>query len=262
GAVLLAASGISGAATPVTNAAFVDLFLTLFADGWFGLGLVAALVLTHFGARATATRGFGTAVWVLTASLALRSGARLATDAYGIAGLAAVESVAGVMAAAGWLYLTLSLLARPRTVLPTAGSQVTASLTTEPVVDPAGRALARAALWLLALKAVAEVISAVPAGEDLVGRLGLRVLLLHAFLLGAVTPGLIAAARTLLSPRGFAPVGALAATVVVLLACLVPLTGVWPVALAGRWSLWAAAVSSLLPAFVVAYAMVRLRDRS
>src|SRR5690606_34983923 len=47
GAVLLATSGISGTATPVTTAAFVDLFLTLFADGWFGLGVLAALVLTY-----------------------------------------------------------------------------------------------------------------------------------------------------------------------------------------------------------------------
>src|SRR5690606_40312749 len=44
GAVLLAVTGINGTATAVTTAAFVDFFLTLFADGWFGVGVVGALV--------------------------------------------------------------------------------------------------------------------------------------------------------------------------------------------------------------------------
>src|SRR5690606_10619910 len=72
GAVLLAATGIGGTATPVTTAAFVDLFLTLFADGWFGLGVLAALVLTYFGVAARLTPHFGAAVWVLTTGLAVR----------------------------------------------------------------------------------------------------------------------------------------------------------------------------------------------
>ena len=254
GAVLLAVTGMNGTATPASTAAFVDLFLTLFADGWFGLGLVAALVLTHFGASARSTQGFGAAAWLLTLGLALRSGARVATDAYGVPGLDLLERGGGLMAAAGWLYLTLSLLRTGRKVPRTAESGVIAPVAPEPVVDPPGRRVAVAALWLLALKALVEAFVAMPFGEELFVRWSLRVLLLHAFLLGAVTLGLIAAIRALLSPRAFAPVSALALSVLVMVACLVPLTRLWPTALAGSWMLWAAAVSSLLPALVVAYA--------
>ena len=256
GAVLLAVSGMSGTATPVTNAAFVDLFLTLFADGWFGVGLVAALVLTHFGTRARATRGFGAAAWLLTAGLAVRSAARLAGDAYGIAGLTSVESGAGVVAAAGWLYLSLSLLSSGQPGRRPTDSGVVQPSEPATVVDPPGLLLARGALWLVAFKAVVETLAALPAGADLVARLGLRVLLLHAFLLGAVTPGLIASVRTLITPSAFVPVRAFATAVLVLLVCLVPLTGLWPASLAGRWQLWAAACSSLLPAVAVGYAFV------
>jgi hypothetical protein len=129
----------------------------------------------------------------------------------------------------------------------------------EPIVDPPGRQIAVAALWLLALKAVVEAVVALPLGEELFVRWSLRVLLLHAFLLGAVTLGLVAAIRTLLSPRAFVPVRTLALSVLLLVVCLVPLTGLWPPSLAGRWMLWAAAVSSLLPALVVAYAFATAR---
>lgn len=255
GAVLLAVSGMSGTSTAVTNAAFVDLFLTLFADGWFGVGLVAALVLSHFEARARATRGFGAVAWLLTLGLAARSGARLATDAYGVQGLSLLESGAALAAAAAWLYLTLSLLARRSSPPRPSTATIVPPLEHQLVIDPPGLLMARAALWLLVLKAVVEGILAVPAIDDLFVRLNLRVLLLHAFLLGAVTLGLVAAVRTLLSPRAFGSIGALAASMALVLACLVPLTGLWPAPLAGRWMLWAAALSSLLPPLVVAHAL-------
>ncbi|HET8984380.1 MAG TPA: hypothetical protein VFN03_01350, partial [Trueperaceae bacterium] len=247
-------TGVNGTATPTSTAAFVDLFLTLFADGWFGVGLVAALVLTHFGANARSTLGFGAAAWLLTLGLALRSGARVATDAYGVQGLDLVERCGGLVAACGWLYLTLSLLTDRRSVPRPTESGVVAPVAPPSITDSPGRQVAVAALWLLALKAVVEAFVALPFGEELFVRWNLRVLLLHAFLLGAVTLGLVAAIRTLLSPRAFVPVRTLALSVLVLLVCLVPLTGLWPTSLAGRWMLWAAAVSSLLPALVVAYA--------
>ncbi|HZJ08091.1 MAG TPA: hypothetical protein VFD39_00175, partial [Trueperaceae bacterium] len=46
GALLLAIGGITGTATTAQLDAFVDMFLTLFADGWFGLGVLGALIMT------------------------------------------------------------------------------------------------------------------------------------------------------------------------------------------------------------------------
>lgn len=258
GAVMLAVTGVNGTATPTSTTAFVDLFLTLFADGWFGVGVVAALVLTHFEGRARSTPRFGAAVWLLTLGLAVRSLARVATDAYGVPGLDLVERAGALVAAAGWAYLALSLVGRRSAPRPS-DSGVAAPAPVEPVVDPPGHGVAVAAMWLLAFKAVVEAVIALPVGEDLVARLGLRVLFLHAFLLGAVTLGLVSAGRTLVSTRAFAPVRALAVSVVVVVLCLLPLTGVWPSSLVGRWMLWAAALSSALPALVVAYAILAAR---
>lgn len=260
GAVLLAASGIGGTATPVTNAAFVDLFLTLFADGWFGVGVLAALVLTHFGVAARTTPYFGVATWLLTLGLAARSLARLAADAYSVPGVAGLETAAAVIAAVSWAYLALSLVTRQHAALRrAAASPARAEPDTsevapaaEPITDLPGYQVAVAATWLIALKALVELVIALPAGESLYLSLGLRVLFLHAFLLGAVTLGLLAAVRGLLAPRVFAPVRAFAWSVLVLVVCLVPLTGVWPTSLAGRWMLWAAAWSSLVPPVIVA----------
>src|SRR5690606_15833223 len=76
GVFLLMTEGMSGTSTPASVAANADFFLTLFADGWFGLGLLSALVLTRFGAGRGASRafmsGFGTGAWLLAAGLAAR----------------------------------------------------------------------------------------------------------------------------------------------------------------------------------------------
>src|SRR5690606_35212109 len=52
GAVLLAVGGMTGGASPAQMDAFVDMYLTLFADGWFGLGVLAALAATVFAGAA------------------------------------------------------------------------------------------------------------------------------------------------------------------------------------------------------------------
>src|SRR5690606_34019664 len=192
GVLLLMVEGIGGTATPAGVAANADFFLTLFADGWFGLGLLAALTLSRAGGGRDA--GSGAATWVLAASLTLRTGAALAT-ARGLGdGLRRLETVGGVAAAAAWL-------------------------------------------WLVA-------------------RVGLRVTLLHAYLLGAVTLGLASFGRASLGPRAWRGLGAFAAGVAVMVALLLPLTGLWPRALGGLWTLRAAAYSSLGPALLGAYALL------
>src|SRR5690606_31335246 len=88
---------------------------------------------------------------------------------------------------------------------------------------------------------------ALPVGEEFVARHGLRVLLLHAFLLGAVTLALAAAMRALLGRAGWRGLGWFALTIAVMLVFLLPLTGVWPAGLGGPWALRAAFYTSLGP---------------
>jgi len=236
GVLLLMVEGMGGTSTPLSVAANADFFLTLFADGWFGLGLLGALACTRFadGPR----RGFGLATWSLAAGLCLRSGARLAAE-HGLAsGLRWLEGAGGLIAAAAWLWLAYALWRRD-----VGGAGV-------------GQVVARVTLALIALKAAVEVALALPAGEELVAREGLRVMLLHAYLLGAVTLGLASFGRARLGPVAWRGLGAFAVAVAAMVALLLPQTGLWPATLGGFWALPAAALSSLGPALLGGYALM------
>jgi len=242
GVLLLMADGLGGTSTPQRVAANADLFLSLFADGWFGLGLLGALAATRF--RHAAGGSIGAATWALAVGLCARSGARLVTGLGVTDGLRWLEAAGGLAAAAAWLWLVLALWrggpTQPRADRP--------AVTT-------GQLVAYLSLGLVALKAVVEVVMALPAGETFVERQGLRVLFLHAYLLGAVTLGLVSFGRARLGEGAWRGLGAFAAAVGVMVGLLLPLTGLWPAALAGFWALPAAAFSSLGPAFLGAFAL-------
>ncbi len=81
---------------------------------------------------------------------------------------------------------------------------------------------------------------------------GLRLLYLHALLLGFATLGVLAAARAILGPRGAPLLSAVQASAVLVIAALVPLSELWPSAWSGRWTGAFAAASALLAAVVLA----------
>lgn len=236
GVLLLMADGLGGTSTPSSVAANAEFFLTLFADGWFGLGLLGALAAMRF--QTGTMGGCGRATWALAAGLCLRSGARLAAE-HGMTSLRWLEGIGGLLAAAAWLWLVLALWRSD-----------------DAPGDAAGRTLARIALGLVALKSAVEVALALPAGEAFVEREGLRVLFLHAYLLGAVSLGLVSFGRARFGPAAWRGAGTFAVAVAVLVALLLPLTGLWPAGLAGFWALPAAALSSLGPVLLGAYALV------
>jgi len=244
GVILLMLESMSGTATSASVAANAEFYTSLFSDGWFGLGLVAGLSLAYLSVRsgfgAIAPRWLGLATWSLVVGLTARSGARLLAHSQPEAGLRLVEGVGGLVAAAGWLGLVWGLWrARQR----------------EEGYD-VGRTVALVALALVALKAVVEVALALPVGEALVARAGLRVVLLHSFLLGAVTLGLAATGRALLGRAAWTGLGVFAFAVAAMVGLLIPLTGVWPAPLVGPWTLRAAAFSSLGPALLGGYALL------
>jgi len=87
---------------------------------------------------------------------------------------------------------------------------------------------------------------------------GLRVLYLHLLLLGFVTLGLVAAAREVWGGEAVPGQRWLVFTVLILLLTLLPLTGLWPEALRGRWALQLAAWVSLGPVIVVTGMLIAL----
>jgi hypothetical protein len=112
------------------------------------------------------------------------------------------------------------------------------------------------ALAFLAAKGLVELGYVLPATREAVGVGGLRVLLLHAFLLGAVSIALVAAwtppRRAGGARAGRARPGSIwpwvfVGAVILLLVGLLPLAGWAPWLPPGRWTLQLAAVTSLGP---------------
>ena len=87
--------------------------------------------------------------------------------------------------------------------------------------------------------------------------LEVRVLFLHTFLLGAITLGVVAAARGAWGSRATKGRWWLALAVGLLCASLVPLSGVWPPAWSGHWTLIVALIASFLPVTIVAAMVLR-----
>lgn len=105
----------------------------------------------------------------------------------------------------------------------------------------------RLPLLLLGLKAAGQVIVCLWPGAWWSSLMGLRVLYLHLMLLGFVTLGLVAAAKTLWPALPSWSLAVLYGAAAVVLLALVPLTTLWPPFWQGTWALQAAAWTSLLP---------------
>jgi hypothetical protein len=113
-------------------------------------------------------------------------------------------------------------------------------------------------LWLLlAIKTIALFIAAVPPLMDWARALGLRLFYLHLNFLGISTLGLVAAARYVWSQRAFTVPAPFAASVLMMLASLLALTGLLPSAFAGRWPFVLAMILSIPPTALAAYALIR-----
>ncbi len=239
----LAMLGATGQVQRPLMLALVDWFLTAFADGWFGLAIVG-LAAWHGAQRRLARRPIGLLVWALVAAIAVRSAARFAVAGLGWAWAGGADASASTVAALVWLVLVHAVW---------------------PPAEPRPAQLSGATLWLrqlalalIAIKGVVEFSGAVPAAREWLFAVPLHVFFLHAFLLGAVSLGLIYAMRVTLGASTFRGAWAFVAAVAMMLGALVTLTPVWPSALAGPWVLYATAITSIGPVLVVAFSLIRL----
>lgn len=226
-AAALAPAGVFRWGPAVINS-LAMFFLELFAEGWFGLALIGIAYRLHpevrFGSPAK------TGLWLLSSGLVMRCLAdALLTN--GIAGTTFFVHAGNLLAGSGMLLILAPLAALLRR--------------------------RQFGLWhvvwgLLALKGVFDLLFTVPALSALSDAAGLRVFYLHAFLLGAISIGLIAAARHVWGERAFSQPWLFTAAVLVMTASLLPISGAWPRAWTGRWTLVAAAWTSTLPVLAAA----------
>lgn len=248
GVLLLMVEGIGGTATPAGVAANADFFLTLFADGWFGLAILGLAALHVSGGR-LAGRPVGGFAWLLGGAMVLRAVGRYAEDALALGWGAGVETAGAAVAALAWLALVYLLWPVAREDGEAVGA-----------VAPAGATLLlrQLSLGLLLVKGVVELVGVHPLLGAQMTLPPVRVLFLHAFLLGAVSFGLIAAVRHALGEGAFRFAGAFVIAVFLMVAALLPLTPWWPRPLAGPWMLQAAAYTSLGPVLVALASLLTL----
>ena len=108
----------------------------------------------------------------------------------------------------------------------------------------------RPALFFLALKAIATLAVTVPTIALWSDRALLRVSYLHWLLLGFITLGLVVAAQAMWGREFVRGVWVLTAVATLLILSLIPLTGIWPTAWQGRWTREFAAWASLGPTII------------
>lgn len=204
---------------PFWSVAFTHVFLDLFSEGWFVLGILGL-------AYAAVPQAAGHP-W------AQRSGDLL------IVGLPVVFL----------LYLPVSMVPPAVRLVGSIGGLLVVAGTLGNVVAlwSAADSAWRAPLAFLALKAITQIGILIPPIAQWAEAARLRVPYLHWLLLGFATLGLFAAAERLWGVGGRRW---MTVAVVALTATLMPLTGLWPLGLGGLWTLHAAAWAALGPILV------------
>lgn len=229
GAWGLVAARPLGLAHPALTPSLVHFFLDGFSEGWFVLGVLAL-------AASAAERSVP--VWPM---MVAASGVPFAFS---------------LAVAPGLLPPALLVLGRMGGLLVGSGLLAAVAVLWPRVRTP----LWRLALVCLALKAAGQVMVAVVPGVDWSAMHGLRILYLHLMLLGFVSLGLVAAARQALGAPSARGEGVMAAAILLVLATLLPLSGVWPAA-AGGWAYSVAAWVSLAPVAAALGLLAGLRWR-
>ena len=214
--------------------AFTHLFLDLFADGWFVLGVLGLA----YGARPElgrlAAARYADTLLIIGLPLTFLLTVPVALVPPVVRGIA---TVSGLLVGLG-LALNIWLL-RPRR--------------SSPWFWP---------IFFLALRTVAEIGLALPVVAQWAERMSLRLSYLHWLLLGFVTLGLIAAANEFPLFRRLQNWRAFSLGVILIILSLLPLTRLWPTAWSGVWAVWFAAAMTLVPVGVALWELIGTRRNS
>lgn len=236
GAWALALMKPLGIENVVLSVAFTHVFLDLFSEGWFVLGVLGLVYATVDQELNRWTR-----IGLVLICLGLPT-----LFAFGMA--------------ASLVPAPLKLLARAGGVLVSTGLLIQVGVL-------AGRLMRERSAWLIPLgmlgvKAAGQLGAALLPGVWLVNLPGMRILYLHIMLLGFVTLGLFAASVALWR-RGEGLRSFVYGTVLLLIISLIPLSVLWPSAWKGPWVNVFAAWAALLPTlFVAGFLIQNLLQRS
>lgn len=216
-----------GVQSDVWSSALTHIFLDLFSEGWFVLGILAMM---YSMARPRLRSGHWS-MWLICAGLPV-------TFALGMPRALVPQSLA-TLAATGSLLVGVGLLANVVILL---------RLTPERLP----RWMWLLPLALLGAKSISQIIVAATPGIWWTSIPGLRILYLHVMLLGFASLATIAVARCLWGRTWTRFAAPFAVAVFLLLVSLVLLTPLVPEAWQGRWTFEVAAFVAPMPGMVVA----------
>jgi hypothetical protein len=218
-----------GVESMVLAVSLTHVFLDLFSEGWFVLGVLG---LAYASLRPGAPAG-DWSLWMLFAGLPLTFPLGMPASLVP-PGMMLLARLGGVLVGVGLLANAWGLLRH-------------------------GEAEAlrrwRLPLLLLVLKAAAQLVMALAPG--VAGLFGLRVLYLHVMLLGFVSLGLVTAAGGAWGRSAASGRSLFGLAVVAMLLSLVPLSALWPVAFGRMHALTAAAWVALAPVGVAVLMLVK-----
>lgn len=220
-----------GAEDPIWTVALTHVFLDLFSEGWFVLG-VLGVAYGRFGFHAP-SRPFQTALMLVIVGLPL-------TFAMGMPRSLVTQPLEW-MARGGSLLVGLGLLALAALLW----------------LRIPWRSAWMVPVGFLMLKAIAQIIGALSIGFWFADHHAVRVMYLHVMLLGFVSCGIVVAARDALgivSERGLL---FFYASVTAVLLSLVPLTGIFGIE---GWMFRVAAWVAAFPVLAAAYILIRGRS--
>ncbi len=207
---------------PFWSALFVHLFLVLFTDGWVVFALLALAIHDPAPFPATTPRG----KWFLALGLPLSVLLSVPSPVLP-KGLLLPAGIGGILVALGIFLMVFPLLTR------------------------SPKKAWRIPLCFLLLKAIMELGYTFPSIAQWALKNGFRIPYLHILLLGFASLGIFVAVREELGPSWVPDLRWTVFGVVLLILALLPLTGLWPSSLGGRWTqLFALGTDLVLPAIV------------
>lgn len=226
----------SGIVNPLWGKALTHFFLATFTEGWVVMALLG-VIYQHLDFD---YRKINIAPGLLTGLILF--GAPL-TFPYGISEgllspkLLIAARLGGTLAATG---LLLNLFV---------------------IIRGAGSTIAwywKLVLYLLAFKAVAQLLTSVLPSEFWMSAHGLRIFYLHLLLLGAFSMGLFSG--LLFDKKAEMGLAVIAGSIISVLVSLIWLTPFWPQALFSSWLLYATTIIAILPALVVPFYWYQISD--
>ncbi|HUF07705.1 MAG TPA: hypothetical protein VMO47_00170, partial [Rhodothermales bacterium] len=217
--------------------ALTHVFLDIFSEGWFVLGVLGLAASEVNLTGKSAAWGVRMAALGIPFTFALGMPSSMVSPLFGL-----LSSLGGIAVAIGLVLIAV------------------------PMYRQLGNASSTGVRWMwrfaiaaLVIKAVAEGVVSIAPDANWAAMPHLRIIYLHVVLLGFVSVGLVAAAHSAWGESATRGRTAFTISIAALLIFLLPYMPIWPLAWRGVWLLWVTAALALGPVLAAAWMILGKR---